>query len=89
MHVYVFVFEHRHGRDVSAYASEELAVAEGARIAREWWEEARERDPSLPVKPPTSDAEAFELYFAAQEGVEFYEIASCVVEGIEPAAVAA
>lgn len=89
MHVYVFVFEHRHGRAISAFASEELAVAEGARIARGWWEEVRGHDPSLPAKPPASDAEAFELYFAAQEGVEFYEIASCEVKGLSPLAAGA
>lgn len=88
MEVHVFVFEHRHGRDVTAYASEELAVAEGARIAREWWSEARERDPSLPEKPPARDAEAMELYFEAQDGYEFYEIAGCPVQGAEPAAAA-
>jgi hypothetical protein len=87
MEVHVFVFEHRHGRDVSAYASEELAVAEAARIAREWWSEAREQDASLPERPPVDDEEAMELYFAAQEGREFYEIATCPVEGIPAAAV--
>jgi hypothetical protein len=75
MHVYVSVFEHRHGRDISAYASEELAVAEGARIARQWWGEAREREPSLAEQAPASDAEALELYFAARDGVESFEIA--------------
>jgi hypothetical protein len=86
MEVHVFVFEHRHGRDVTAYGSEELAVAEGARVAREWWEEARRLEPSLPPKPPGSDAKALELYFDAQEGHEFYEIVACEVQGAEPAA---
>jgi hypothetical protein len=86
MHVYVFIFEHRHGRDVSAHASEGLAVTEAARIAREWWGEARERDRSLPSKPPAADAEAFELYASAQDGVEFLEITGCVVEGLDLAA---
>jgi hypothetical protein len=86
MDVYVFVFEHRHGRDVTAYTSEELAVAEGARVAREWWSEAHEQDASLPERPPADDAEAMEIYFAAQEGREFYEIAACPVEGIPVAA---
>jgi hypothetical protein len=81
MDICVFVFEHRHGRDVSAYASEELAIVEAARVAREWWSEAREREASLPERPPADDVEAMELYFAAQEGREFYEIATCPVEG--------
>lgn len=83
MEVHVFAFEHRHRRDVTAYAREGLAVGEAARIARVWWSEARERDASLPERPPADDAEAMELYFAAQEGREFYEITSCPVEGLE------
>ena len=83
MEVHVFVFEHRHGRDVTAYASEELAVAEGARIAREWWSEARERDSSLPEKPPVRDDKAMELYFEAQDGYEFCEVARCPVHGAD------
>lgn len=41
MTVHVFVYEHRHGCNVSAFDSHELAVAEAARIAREWWGEAQ------------------------------------------------
>lgn len=81
MDVHVCVFEHRHGRDVSVFVKEELAVAEGARIARQWWSEAREQDATLPERPPADDAEAMELYFAAQDGREFFEIATCSVEG--------
>jgi hypothetical protein len=82
MEVHISVFEHRHGRDISAYAREDLAVAEGGRVAREWWSEAREQDASLPECPPADDGEAMELYFAAQEGREFFEIAHCPVEGL-------
>lgn len=81
MEVHVVVFEHRHGCDVSAYGSRELALAEGARIAREWWSEARERDRSLPELPPAADHEAMDLYFAAQQGTEHFEIAACPLEG--------
>lgn len=87
MDVYVFVFEHRHGRDISAHASSELAYADAAKIARRDWAEARRRDDSLPASPPADDVEAVEMYFAAQEGEEFYEIAVCPVEGIGAAAV--
>jgi len=34
MDVYMFVFEHRHGRDISAHSSAELAYADAAKIAR-------------------------------------------------------
>jgi len=81
MEVHICVFEHRHGRDISAYADEDLAVAKGGRVAREWWSEAREQDASLPEHPPADDGEAMELYFAAQEGREFLEIAHRPVEG--------
>lgn len=81
MEVHVFVFEHRHGRDITAHASEEHALASAAEIARRDWEEARLGDPSLSSRPPRSDADAVELYFAAQEGVESYEICGCEIEG--------
>lgn len=84
MEVHVLIFEHRHGRDVSAHATEELAVAEAAEIARRWWSEARRRERSLPAAPPGSDAEAMSLYFAAQEGEELLEIAGCEVGPPQP-----
>jgi hypothetical protein len=85
MDIYVFVFEHKFGRTVSAFNSEDLAVAEGGQIARRWWSEARKFDTSLPQEPPAADGEAVELYFAAQAGVESYEIVACQVQGFEPA----
>lgn len=87
MDVYVFVFEHRHGRDITAHASAELAYADAATIARRDWAEACQRDESLPASPPADDVEAVEMYFAAQESEECYEIAACPVEGIPAAAV--
>src|SRR5712671_4951548 len=86
MEVHVMVFEHRHGRDITAYANEALAVAEGARMARAWWSEALMRDRSLPVQPPESDAEAVELYFAAQDPEESCAIGGCEVKGLQPKA---
>lgn len=83
MEVHVVIFEHRHGCDISAYANSELAVAEGARIARTWWPEARRLDSSLPEEPPAADAEAMELYFRAQEGYEAFEIARCTLHDTE------
>jgi|GEM_PF-2007132 len=87
MDVYVFVFDHRNGRDITAHASAEKAYADAAGIARRDWAEARRRDESLPTSPPGDDVEAVEMYFAAQEGEEFYEIAPCPVEGMPVAAV--
>lgn len=82
MDVFVSVFDHQHGRDVCAYAEAEAPVAEGARVPREWWIQARERDESLPEVPPTDDAEAMELYFTALEGLESFEIVLCPVQGM-------
>ena len=86
MDVHVFVFEHRHGRDITVHASAELAYAAAAEIARRDWAEARQRDKTLPASPPADDVETVEMYFAAQEGEEFYEIAGCEVEGVPAAA---
>jgi hypothetical protein len=82
MDVYVTIFEHRHGRDVEAFASWELAVAEAAGIARESWSDARAEDASLPESAPEDDASAMELYFAAREPHEFHTIAVCPVQGM-------
>ncbi len=87
MDVHVFVFEHRHGRDITVHTSAKLAYAATAKIARRDWAEARRSDKTLPASPPTDDVEAVEMYFGAQEGREFYEIAVCPVEGIPAAAV--
>jgi len=80
--VLVFLYGHRHGHDISVYVSEELAVAEGARIARQWWSQARDRDASLPGRPPEEDLKAFELYFEAMRGFEYCEMFVCPVEGV-------
>ncbi|HEX3735215.1 MAG TPA: hypothetical protein VHU86_08675 [Solirubrobacterales bacterium] len=84
--VCVLVLEHGHGRDVSVYTSEQLAIAAAAEFARTWWAEARGRDSSLSERPPASDAKAVNDYFAAQEGFEFHEIVACPVQGSEAGA---
>ena len=82
MDVHVFVFEHRHGRDITVHAGAEGAYEAAAEIARRDWAEARRRDRSLPESPPADDVEAVEMYFTAQEGTETYEIVGCDVEGV-------
>jgi hypothetical protein len=86
MDVSVFVFEHQHGRDITVHSSTEAAYEAAAVIARRDWAEARQREKSLPASPPADDVEAVEMYFAAQEGTEFYEIVCCDVEGLGAAA---
>jgi hypothetical protein len=80
MKVHVFVYEHRHGTDLSVHRSEELAIESAAAVAREWWEEACQQDKTLPQRPPSADAEAIRLYFEAQEGFEFHQIRCCELE---------
>ena len=86
MDVHVFVFEHSHGRDITVHASAALAYGAAAKIARRDWAEARQCDKTLPASPPADDIEAVEMYFAAQEGEELYEIAGCEVAGVPAAA---
>lgn len=89
MEVHVFVFEHRHGRDISAHATAELAYAAAATIARRDWADARFCDKTLPESPPADDAEAVEMYFEARAGHEFYAIVTCAVEGAQATPVGA
>jgi hypothetical protein len=41
--VFVVIYEHRHGMDVSAHASHGQAYAAVAGIARTWWHERADR----------------------------------------------
>ncbi|MBS1895482.1 MAG: hypothetical protein JST59_29635 [Actinobacteria bacterium] len=81
MKVHVFIYEHRHGTDVSVHRHRSGGLAAAAAVAREWWEEARRIDPTLPAQPPSDDTEATELYFEAQDGLEFCQIRPCELRG--------
>jgi hypothetical protein len=39
MKVYILAYSHKHGQDLSAYATEALAEAAKVGIAKEWWED--------------------------------------------------
>ena len=70
--VHVVIYEHRHGMDVSAYASHVEAYAAVADIARTWWQERADR--SAPDDcSGLSDEEVVEAYFTDHEG-EFYTL---------------
>ena len=70
--VFVVVYEHRHGMDVSAHASHGQAYAAVAEIARTWWKERADR--SAPEDCSTlSDEEAVNAYFEGHEE-DFYTI---------------
>lgn len=83
--IHMVVWEHRHGVDISAHSSEELARKHVAEIARKWWSEAREREPRsslepLPEAPPEDDWEAIQLYFSARDGDESVSISPSAVD---------
>lgn len=52
--VFVVIYEHRHGMDVSAHASHGQAYAAVAEIARTWWQERADRACNGLIQPDTS-----------------------------------
>lgn len=76
--VYVVIYEHRHGMDVSAHASHGQAYAAVAEIARTWWPERADR--AVPEDcSALSDQEVVDAYFEGHEG-EFYWIEDAKVD---------
>ena len=76
--VFVVVYEHRHGMDVSAHASHGQAYAAVADIARAWWHERADRSAAEDCSA-LSDEEVVDAYFTDNEG-EFYTIAPVKVD---------
>jgi hypothetical protein len=82
--VYVLLYSHRHGDDISVYASYDLARAGLAGICREWWNDARAGDDSFPASPDgLSDDEVIARYFNAMDSTESWEITEAAVHGAE------
>jgi hypothetical protein len=76
--VFVVIYEHRHGMDVSAHASHGQAYAAVAGIARTWWNERADRSAAEDCSA-LSDEEAVDAYFTDNEG-EFYAIEEAKVD---------
>jgi hypothetical protein len=77
--VYVLVYSHRHGTDVFAYATSELAHAGVAKIARDWWEEIKGCE-GVPDSPDAlSDDEATSMYFDNATD-ESWEVEGCTIQ---------
>jgi len=76
--VFVVVYEHRHGMDVSAHASHGQAYAAVADIARTWWHERADRSAAAEFSS-LSDEEVVDAYFTGNEG-EFYTIEPAKVD---------
>lgn len=73
--VYVVRYWHKHGDDITVYATEEAAAAGVAEIAREWWDDAVGRVDDFPETPDgLTDREVTELYFGAMDDREGYDI---------------
>lgn len=77
--VFVVVYDHRHGIDVSVYTTIELATAAVAGIAREWWSEITGYGEVPDTPDGLTDEEATEIYFAHQDD-EGYAIEPRVIQ---------
>lgn len=76
--VAILIYEHRHGREVSAYAGYDKAWAELAEIVREQWKDRADR--SAPDDPSgLTDDEAIGAYFEGHDE-EFYDIEEIEVD---------
>jgi hypothetical protein len=70
--VFIGIYSHRHGVDVSADTTMRAALKRQANVARGWWEERA--DQSAPDDySDLSDEEVIEAYFDGNE-IEFYDI---------------
>jgi hypothetical protein len=64
MRVWVLQYSHKHGEDLTAYATPQAAEAGIAEIVREWWASEMRGEEGVPASPAElSDAEAVEMYF--------------------------
>jgi hypothetical protein len=72
--IWLGVYEHRHGTDISAYATEAAAQAGREALAREMWED------ELPDEPmPAADVAG--AYFDLVSEHEWFEIRVVSLEG--------
>lgn len=78
--VWVLEYNHKHGTDVTAHATEQAARLAAAQIARDFWEDVA--GPGMPADPDTlDDEEATRLYFEACGDHESYHIRGLDVTG--------
>lgn len=76
MRVYVAVYEHNHGEDISVYATKEGANKWRAQLADEWWSHEFPYD-----MPPNDPGLKADVYWdkMAENGEEFFNIHECDV----------
>jgi hypothetical protein len=80
MTVWVLQIEHKHGDDISVYASEEAALNAVGEYVRTWWNDMLVD--GIELSMPESRDEAIEEYFEEMSNVrgrEHYSILPCEV----------
>ena len=83
--VWVLEYQHKHGTDVTAHATEEAARHAIAQTARYFWEEVASWHSGMPAAPDgLSDEDATRIYFANFDA-EDYHINGLDVTGLEVA----
>ena len=86
MIVYVLVYDHAHGTDVSVYATEELAQLARADIVAAWCDDLADKGVTKKIRAALKRghwASAYGLYEDACRGDERITIESAFVEGAE------
>ncbi len=73
--VYVAIYDHRHGQDVSVYKTEASALAARDATAACWWE----RELPKRQKPDTDIGDIY-FHIMGERGEEFFSITPCEVE---------
>jgi hypothetical protein len=72
--IHVAVYEHRHGTDVRAFQSLEVAYAWRTGIAREWWED------EIDDEPPPDDVIGERYFDRMADRGEYFSVHDCSLE---------
>jgi hypothetical protein len=87
--VWVLRYSHRHGDDLAAFASLDLAYDALVAICREWWDDLASWFDEVPETPDgLADEAIVQTYFDHQDD-ESWAIENLTVHGSAPAAVIA
>jgi len=73
MKVYIAIYDHKHGRDVRAFANDALAEAWRQEIAAAWWDQEMDSAPR-PDDPHDMANEYFDTMADRFGGEEFFDI---------------
>jgi len=71
--VWILEYQHKHGTDLTAHATEEAARLAAAQIARDFWEDVASWHPEMPATPDgLSDEDATRIYFANFDAEDYH-----------------